>query len=389
MEKAMTVAKLLARRSTKQEVISLEECLASWATEPLFSRSAAGRIHHAFGTPTVIDTAKDERLGRIFSGRTIRTYSCFAALKGIEEPLQNVVDFFAHSAGGLEQARQILYLKGPVGSGKSTIVEIIKRLAEQEPMFVLAVKSGDGTVEISPVFENPLGLFSAPDCVATMESEYKIPAFLLRAPLSPSDASDCARHLGHTDHAGCNRAMAYGYRRSEVRWCRQRGGGARPDGRDLSASRGACLLPRDHVRVAGSVADRMQQPREPALLRESVFEWHRPCSLTTCGSHVAGRLVPVDDGSRHASVVRRLVLLRARRPLLPFVRDRPMQYSAETRSYARRLRTEMEGHGVAGKTVTVFFVLLFLGLIAADVSTGKLDDKVGALKEKIFGSKTK
>ena len=53
-----------------------------------------------------------------------------------------------------EERKQVLYLLGPVGGGKSSLAERLKLLMEKEPIYVL--KAGD---EISPVFESPLGLF--------------------------------------------------------------------------------------------------------------------------------------------------------------------------------------------------------------------------------------
>jgi serine protein kinase len=72
----------------------------------------------------------------------------------MEETIERIVAFFRHAAQGLEERKQILYLLGPVGGGKSSLAERLKALMEVHPIYVL--KAGD---EISPVFESPLNLF--------------------------------------------------------------------------------------------------------------------------------------------------------------------------------------------------------------------------------------
>ena len=72
----------------------------------------------------------------------------------MEDTIERIVGYFKHAAQGLEEKRQILYLLGPVGGGKSSLAERLKDLMEKHPIYVL--KAGD---EISPVFESPLGLF--------------------------------------------------------------------------------------------------------------------------------------------------------------------------------------------------------------------------------------
>jgi serine protein kinase len=95
----------------------------------------------AIGEPQMIDTAKDPRLGRIFLNRTIRVYPAFAGFYGMEETIERIVSFFRHAAQGLEERKQILYLLGPVGGGKSSLAERLKSLMEVHPIYVL--KAGD------------------------------------------------------------------------------------------------------------------------------------------------------------------------------------------------------------------------------------------------------
>ena len=68
----------------------------------------------------------------------------------MEETVERIVGYFRYAAQGLEERKQILYLLGPVGGGKSSLAERLKLLVEKEPIYVL--KAGD---EISPLFESP------------------------------------------------------------------------------------------------------------------------------------------------------------------------------------------------------------------------------------------
>jgi serine protein kinase len=166
-----------ARRETE---MSLSEYLEACRGDPLHYANAAERLLAAIGEPEIIDTAKDPRLGRIFLNRTIRAYPAFAGFYGMEETIERIVSFFRHAAQGLEERKQILYLLGPVGGGKSSLAERLKALMETHPIYVL--KAGD---EISPVFESPLGLFDPDTMGAMVEERYGIPRRRLNGLVSP------------------------------------------------------------------------------------------------------------------------------------------------------------------------------------------------------------
>ena len=70
------------------------------------------------------------RLGRIFMNRTIRVYPAFSEFYGMEETIERIVGFLRHAAQGLEERKQIMYLLGPVGGGKSSLAERLKALME-------------------------------------------------------------------------------------------------------------------------------------------------------------------------------------------------------------------------------------------------------------------
>ncbi|HMB10576.1 PrkA family serine protein kinase [Saliniramus sp.] len=166
-----------ARRETE---MSLSDYLEGCRDEPMMYASAPERILAAIGEPEMVDTSRDSRLGRIFMNRTIRVYPAFAEFYGMEETIERIVSFFRHAAQGLEERKQILYLLGPVGGGKSSLAERLKALMEVHPIYVL--KAGN---EISPVFESPLGLFDPERMGEQIEERYGIPRRRLTGLMSP------------------------------------------------------------------------------------------------------------------------------------------------------------------------------------------------------------
>src|SRR3954454_14296281 len=166
-----------ARRETE---MSLSEYLQACRDDPMMYASAPERILAAIGDPEMVDTAKDSRLGRIFMNRTIRFYPAFAEFYGMEETIERIVSFFRHAAQGLEERKQILYLLGPVGGGKSSLAERLKALMEAHPIYVL--KAGD---QISPIFESPLGLFDPEQMGPVLEERYGIPRRRVTGLISP------------------------------------------------------------------------------------------------------------------------------------------------------------------------------------------------------------
>jgi serine protein kinase len=86
----------------------------------------------------------------------ILSYNFFATeLFGIEEPIAKIVEYFKSAAQRLEVRKRILLLMGPVGGGKSTIVNMLKRGLEDwtrtQGGAVYAIKD-------CPMHEEPLHL---------------------------------------------------------------------------------------------------------------------------------------------------------------------------------------------------------------------------------------
>lgn len=161
--------------SFKEEEFSLTEFLDLCKKEPKTYATAAERMLHAIGEPEVIDTAKDPRLSRIFMNKVIKRYPAFADFYGMEDSIEQIVAFFRHAAQGLEENKQVLYLLGPVGGGKSSLAESLKALMEQQPIYC---------IKDSPLNESPLGLFGAEDAVI-LEEDYGIPKRYLNTIMSP------------------------------------------------------------------------------------------------------------------------------------------------------------------------------------------------------------
>lgn len=171
----------------KEEEFSLQEYLELCKSDPTSYASAAERILLAIGEPELIDTSKDPRLSRIFSNKIIKRYPAFSEFFGMEECIEQIVSYFKHAAQGLEEAKQILYLLGPVGGGKSSLAERIKMLMEKKPFY--AIKD-------SPVFESPLGLFNPEEDGHILQEDYGIPRRYLRNIMSPWAVKRLHEHNG-------------------------------------------------------------------------------------------------------------------------------------------------------------------------------------------------
>ncbi len=162
--------------ATQEEVMSIQEYLDLCKKDPSVYASAAERMLQAIGEPELVDTSKDPRLSRIFSNKIIKRYPVFEDFYGMEEAIQQIVSFFKHAAQGLEEKKQILYLLGPVGGGKSSLAEKLKSLMEKQPIYC---------IQGSPVFESPLGLFDPNEDGKILEEDYGIPTRYVKTIMSP------------------------------------------------------------------------------------------------------------------------------------------------------------------------------------------------------------
>jgi len=98
----------------------------------------------------VIRTEEHPRLKRIYGNQIIKKYKFFDDFYGIDETVMKIVRYFHSAAMMGEESRQVLYLVGPVGAGKSSIMEALKRgLETSPPVFAL---------QGCPMHEEPLHL---------------------------------------------------------------------------------------------------------------------------------------------------------------------------------------------------------------------------------------
>ena len=80
-----------------------------------------------------IRTEEHPRLKRIYGNQIIKKYKFFEDFYGIDETIMKIVRYFHSAAMMGEESRQVLYLVGPVGAGKSSFMEALKRGLEMSP----------------------------------------------------------------------------------------------------------------------------------------------------------------------------------------------------------------------------------------------------------------
>jgi len=93
----------------------------------------------------------DDRCNKLFNGEEVRTYNYFQSkFFGMERSLAKIMRFLRSASLKGEESRQVLLLLGPVGAGKSALMEHIKSALEEcDSMYHI-----DGC----PIHEEPLHL---------------------------------------------------------------------------------------------------------------------------------------------------------------------------------------------------------------------------------------
>lgn len=161
---------------SKEEEYSIQEFLNLCREDKSVYSSAAERLLRAIGEPEMVDTATDSRLSRLFSNRVVARYPAFKDFYGMEDAIEQIVAYLKHSAQGLEEKKQILYLLGPVGGGKSSLAEKLKDLMQNEPIYRL---------KGSPVNDHPFSLFDVSEDSNILLNEYGVASRYLGQVMSP------------------------------------------------------------------------------------------------------------------------------------------------------------------------------------------------------------
>ncbi|MDF2179354.1 PrkA family serine protein kinase [Aliiglaciecola sp. CAU 1673] len=160
----------------KEEEYSISDFLDLCKADKSAYANAAERLLLAIGEAEMVDTSTDSRLSRIFSNRMVARYPTFADFYGMEDSIEQIVSYLKHAAQGLEEKKQILYLLGPVGGGKSSLAEKLKELMQKVPIYCLRG---------SPVNDHPLCLFDDKEDGDILLNEYGIPRRYLKTIMSP------------------------------------------------------------------------------------------------------------------------------------------------------------------------------------------------------------
>ena len=126
--------------------------LSEVKSNPDLIRLAHKRLYETikdFGMETV--DVDHEGYRDIFNGDKIRKYDYFEKeFFGMESVINKLMRFLKSAAHKGEESRQVLLLMGPVGAGKSALVEAVKKSLEHaEPFYYL---------EGCPIKEEPLHL---------------------------------------------------------------------------------------------------------------------------------------------------------------------------------------------------------------------------------------
>lgn len=87
----------------------------------------------------VLKSEENPRIRKIYGNEVIKRYNFFKDdFFGIDKVLMKLMNYFYSAGMKGEEARQVLYLVGPVGAGKSSLVEALKKALEfSEPVYSL------------------------------------------------------------------------------------------------------------------------------------------------------------------------------------------------------------------------------------------------------------
>jgi serine protein kinase len=120
---------------------------------PAFHKLAHKRLYDMINDRGMVevDLEQNPRMKRIFKGEKLKVFNFFSdEFFGMEKTINQIVRYFHSASLKGEESRQVLYLVGPVGSGKSSLVDRLKKGLEYLPPI--------HAIENCPMFEEPLHL---------------------------------------------------------------------------------------------------------------------------------------------------------------------------------------------------------------------------------------
>jgi serine protein kinase len=142
-----------AARESKAWRGTLLDYLEVVKADPIMTKLSHARIYDliiSVGLHPLHDT-DDPRTKRLYKDEPLKVFDFFAEeFFGIERTIAQIVRYFHSASLKGEESRQVLYLMGPVGSGKSSLVERIQRGLEQVGLIY--------AIEGCPMNEEPLHL---------------------------------------------------------------------------------------------------------------------------------------------------------------------------------------------------------------------------------------
>lgn len=142
-----------ARKDRRNWKGNLLEYLKRVEEDPTIAKLSHARLHDTIMKDGAQDIQKNEdpRIKRLFQDESVKVYPFFAEeFFGIEKTVAQIVRYFHAASLKGEESRQVLYLMGPVGSGKSSLIEKLHRgLEASDPIYA---------IEGCPMFEDPLHL---------------------------------------------------------------------------------------------------------------------------------------------------------------------------------------------------------------------------------------
>ena len=131
---------------------TLSDYLSIVETDPTLAELAHRRLYNALtGYGVTKMSEADLRCRKVFNGEEIKTYDYFQShFFGMEQSIKKIMRFLHSASLRGEESRQVLLLLGPVGAGKSALVEHIKKaLEEASPIY---------HIKDCPIREEPLHL---------------------------------------------------------------------------------------------------------------------------------------------------------------------------------------------------------------------------------------